>query len=166
MKPRRCTCTVCSMFSVTATDAPQPRAPWNGLNGAFFLCNTNFRMPIINVREFFRSIRYAFRGLRYVYKHEQNFRIQLIAAVAVLLLIPIVGVTAQQAIVLVLVSVLVLVLEVLNTTLEKFVDLLKPRLHYLVEVIKDLMAAAVFLMSLVAVVIGALIFLPYFLPTR
>lgn len=123
-------------------------------------------MPIINVREFFRSIRYACRGLRYVYKQEQNFRIQLVATAVVLLLIPIVGVTAQQAIVLVLVAVLVLVLEVLNTTLEKFVDLLKPRLHYLVEVIKDLMAAAVFLMSLIAAVIGALIFLPYFLTAR
>lgn len=123
-------------------------------------------MPLIKFRAFLRSIRYASRGLCYVYRQEQNFRIQLFAAVLVLLLIPIVGVSAEQAVILVLVVVLVLVLEVLNTALEKFVDLLKPRLHYLVEVIKDLMAAAVFLMSLVAVIIGLLIFVPHLLPAR
>ena len=45
--------------------------------------------------------------------------------------------------------------------LEKFLDLVKPRLHYHVEVIKDVMAAAVLLASFGSVIIGLFIFIPH-----
>lgn len=108
-----------------------------------------------------RSFRYAFKGLRFAYREEQNFRVQLLIAVAAVILMISLPVTVQQAIILVMVIFGVLILELLNTAFERFVDILKPRLHYLVEVIKDVMAAAVFLASLGAVIIGLLIFLPY-----
>ena len=58
---------------------------------------------------------------------------------------------------------MVLTMELLNTALEYFTDLLKPRLHQYVESIKDIMAGAVFLTSACAIVVGLLIFVPYFL---
>lgn len=121
-------------------------------------------MAYFNFRAFLRSLRYAAKGLRYIYQHEQNFRVQLLVAAAVLILMAIVRVTALQAIALSTAIMAVLVLEILNTTVEKFVDIVKPRMHYLVEVIKDLMAAAVVITSIGALIIGLIIFLPYFFP--
>ncbi len=116
----------------------------------------------LNPKTFLRSCRYAMKGLRLAFRHEQNFRLQTLVALLVVALMLAVGVTTQQAIVLMTAIFGVLVLELLNTVVERFIDLLKPRLHYFVEVIKDLMAAAVLLASLGAAIIGFLIFLPYF----
>ena len=68
-----------------------------------------------------------------------------------------------ERIVIVLLITMVLTMELLNTALEYFTDLLKPRLHQYVERIKDIMAGAVLLTSLAAVVVGLLIFVPYFI---
>jgi undecaprenol kinase len=57
----------------------------------------------------------------------------------------------------------VLAMELLNTALEYFTDLLKPRLHHYVLVIKDTMAAAVLITSLGALIIGLIIFIPHFI---
>lgn len=62
-----------------------------------------------------------------------------------------------------LLIVMVLTVEVLNTALERFADLLKPRLHHYVGAIKDIMAAAVLVTSLGALIIGIIILGPYFI---
>ena len=46
---------------------------------------------------------------------------------------------------------------------EKIVDILRPRIHSYVEIIKDMMAAAVLIASIGAAIIGVLIFYPYIL---
>lgn len=119
-------------------------------------------MPF-RIRLFFRSFRFALKGLRYAFQHEQSFRVQTGVAALVLLLMATVRVTIAEALILILVIMGVLTVELLNTTLEKFVDTMKPRIHYSVEIIKDLMAAAVLVMSLGAVIVGLLIFLPHLL---
>jgi diacylglycerol kinase len=73
-------------------------------------------------------------------------------------------VSRVEAAVLILVISSVLVLELLNTVLEKFIDVLKPRVHYFVEIMKDLMAAAVLVASIAAFAIGLVIFLPHLIP--
>ena len=73
-------------------------------------------------------------------------------------------VSLWQAIILILVIASVLVLELINTIFEKMVDILRPRIHYYAEVIKDVMAAAVLVTSIAAVIVGILIFAPYFFP--
>jgi diacylglycerol kinase len=56
----------------------------------------------------------------------------------------------------------VLVLELINSSMERLVDLVKPQLHESARDIKDLMAAAVLMASFFAVLIGLMIFLPSF----
>ena len=73
----------------------------------------------------------------------------------------VVGVTRMEAMILTVVISSVLVLELLNTVLEKFIDVLKPRVHYFIEIMKDLMAAAVLVAAVAAFVVGLFIFLPY-----
>ena len=48
-----------------------------------------------------------------------------------------------------------------NTTIERFLDVLKPRLDIHVKVLKDIMAGVVFLASFGSIVVGVMIFYPY-----
>lgn len=101
------------------------------------------------------------RGLRYVVNHEKNFQNQLTAAFLVTIAMIYFQVTRAEAVVLILVIAGVLVMELFNTVMERVVDILKPRIHPYARLIKDLMAASVLIASLLAIVIGILIFYPY-----
>jgi diacylglycerol kinase len=119
-------------------------------------------MPFLDFRRLIKSFRYALRGFWYVVKGEQNVRIDLLAILVVAVLMVYFEVSLWQAVILVLVMSLVLTLELINTIFEKMVDVLQPRIHHYVEVIKDVMAAAVLVSSIGAIIIGILIFAPYF----
>jgi len=112
-------------------------------------------------RKFIKSLQYASRGLILVFKEEQNFRIQIGAAAVCLILAFIFPLRNLERVALILVMAFVLVLELINSIFERFVDILKPRAHFYVEVVKDVMAAAVLLASLAALIIGLIIFLPH-----
>ncbi|MBP7061150.1 MAG: diacylglycerol kinase [Candidatus Moranbacteria bacterium] len=56
---------------------------------------------------------------------------------------------------------LVLILELVNTALERVMDILKPRVHPYARVVKDVMAGAVFIASCGAFIVGVIIFTPY-----
>jgi len=56
----------------------------------------------------------------------------------------------------------VLVVELVNSMFERVVDILKPRIHPYAQLIKDITAAAVLLASVGAVIVGIIIFWPYF----
>lgn len=115
----------------------------------------------ISFRTLRNSFRYAWKGLVYTFKHEQNFRIQLIASVVVIVLMILLHIKGWEAVALIFVIIAVLILELLNTIIERFIDILKPRLHHYSEIIKDMMAAAVFLAAAGALVVGLIIFYPY-----
>lgn len=106
-------------------------------------------------------MRYAARGLAHVFRSEQNFRIQIAIAVVVLLLMLVFRMNPLDAVAILFVMCAVLVLEILNTVVERFVDILKPRLNTYSQIIKDMMAGAVFLASFGAALVGAIIFYPY-----
>lgn len=115
-----------------------------------------------NIRRFFKSFKYAFRGLKYVFKNEQNFQIDLMAGAFVIALMFIFNIRGWEKVALFLVIFSVLVIELINTIMERVVDILKPRVHPYAQLIKDIMAAAVLLASVGAVIIGFIIFYPYF----
>lgn len=110
---------------------------------------------------FYKSLLYALRGLGYVVHHEPNFRIQLVTAFLVIVAGFAFSISRMEWLVIFLVISSVLVLELLNSAVEILVDLVKPRLHEYVRLVKDIMAAAVLIASIVAVVAGLLIFIPY-----
>lgn len=116
---------------------------------------------MISWRRLITSFADAGRGLKHVYQSEQNFRIQIFFGIAVMAGAIFFQLRSWELIVLVLLVLLVLLVEIFNTAFEKFSDLLKPRLHHYVGVIKDIMAGAVFITSLAALAVGAMIFYPY-----
>lgn len=110
-----------------------------------------------------QSVNNAWRGLAYTFKQEQNFRLQILFGFFVLLFCWIFKIDRRELIIVLFLVFLVLGLELSNTVLEKFLDVIKPRLHYEVKIIKDLAAALVFLTVFGAGIIGLVIFLPYFI---
>ena len=116
---------------------------------------------MIRLKRLFKSFKYALTGLNKVFWEEQNFRLDLIIAILIFWLAVFLKIMVWQFIILVLVIALVLILDIINSIFERFVDLLKPRIHEYVKDIKDMTAAAVFIGALAAIVIGILIFLPY-----
>lgn len=115
-----------------------------------------------NSRQLGKSFKYALRGLVYVFKAEQNFRIQILIALLTVGAIIYFPLSRSENVLLIILIIMVLTMELLNTALERFTDLLKPRLNFYVETIKDIMAAAVFLTALGASIIGLIVLWPHF----
>ena len=108
-----------------------------------------------------KSFGCATNGLTTVFRSEQSFRLQTIAAFFVMVLAYAFRVSHTEIIILFLLVASVLILEIINSIFERVLDAFKPRLHPIVKEAKDMMAAAVLLVSLFALIIGALIFYPY-----
>ena len=118
---------------------------------------------MMTVQRLLQSFYDAGRGVAYVFRKEQNFRLQIFAALIVFGIIIVLPLRSWEVIVLILLIVMVLTMELLNTALENFTDLFKPRVHPHVGVIKDVMAAAVLITAVGALVIGLIIIYPHFL---
>jgi diacylglycerol kinase len=115
---------------------------------------------MIDVSKFARSIRFAWHGIVLLARQEQSFRIQLLAAAAVAVLAAWLGLSRAEIALLSVVISSVLVLELLNSAVERLVDLFKPRIHQYAEEVKDIMAGAVFVSSIGAAVVGVIVFYP------
>lgn len=107
------------------------------------------------------SVQNAARGLNRTIKTEPNLRWQLVAVLTVVLLGLAVQLTRGEWALVVIVCGLVLTLELINTAVEKTLDIVKPRFDEHVGSVKDIMAGAVLLVSLVSLIIGFLIFWPH-----
>ena len=116
---------------------------------------------MVVLTRFFRSVRHAWHGVLSVYRTEQNFRIQWVCALAANVCAQMFPLATEQRLIILVVSVSVLVLELLNSAVERLLDLLKPRLNDYAGEVKDVMAGAVLLTSFLALAVGASIFWPY-----
>ena len=112
---------------------------------------------MIEITRLFRSFKNAFRGLLSVIEKEQNFRIHVVAALLAIFFGLYFNIYLWQWCLIVL----VMILELLNTTFERLVDMLKPRLHEYVKDIKDMMSAVVLIAAIASVIIALIIFVPY-----
>lgn len=113
-----------------------------------------------HIKKLVHSIYYAWRGVRYIFLHEQNFRIQIGITLALVIIMFFLPLTRSEIIILLCLAMFVLVLEIINSAMEKFIDVVKPRLTYQAEIIKDMLAAMVLIAATVSAVVGILILLP------
>jgi undecaprenol kinase len=108
---------------------------------------------------FKNSFRFAFAGLKYALLHERNMQIHVVVTVVVMVLALLLSVPTLQMLVLLVVIGVVLALELVNTAMEHVVDLVTDDFYPLAKAAKDLSAAAVLVFSMIAAVIGIMIFL-------
>ena len=115
----------------------------------------------MGLRRLKQSFANAGMGLWQVVREEQSFRIQLVFTAIVVVLMLVFPLSALERLILVMVIISVLVLEIINSIFERIVDVYKPRLNPYVRDIKDMMAAAVLIVSIGATIIGLMIFVPH-----
>lgn len=113
------------------------------------------------MRRLLRSLTHAGKGILFTLRNERNFQVEITVALLVLLFMVWLPITSLEQLVLILAIVLVLSLELVNTAVERVMDILKPRVHPYARVVKDVMAGAVFVVSFGALILGLVIFLPY-----
>ncbi|MEH6552144.1 MAG: diacylglycerol kinase [Pseudomonadales bacterium] len=100
---------------------------------------------------------YSFKGLAAAWKCEEAFRMEIVLFV---LLVPTafwLGRSLVEQIVLILVCVLVIVAELINTALESVVDRISHQLHPLSGQAKDLGSAIVFVATLTTITVWGLV---------
>lgn len=112
---------------------------------------------------FVSSFRYAFSGIIYALVTERHMKIHSLIACLVIISGFYFGITKIEWLILLLTIVVVISLEMVNTAIEKVVDLVTDEYHQLAKYAKDVAAGAVLVAAIFAVVIGCIIFVPYVL---
>jgi len=107
-----------------------------------------------------QSFQFAFDGFRFALQTQRNLRIQLVVAIIVITLSTFLSMNNIEWAILFLLIALVIVAEILNTAIEKTIDLIVAEYNPLAKTVKDLSAAAVLFIALTAVGVGLLIYLP------
>ncbi|TAK88860.1 diacylglycerol kinase family protein [Patescibacteria group bacterium] len=110
---------------------------------------------------FLRSLRTAFSGLVHVVRVERNARFHLVIAVLALLLAVALNVSNAELAAIFFAIIIVFVSEVVNTAIEKILDLIEPNHNQQVRIIKDIAAGAVLVAAVGAAAIGVAVFGPY-----
>jgi len=108
-----------------------------------------------------KSFAVAFQGIWTLIRNERNFRFHLLASVTVIIAGFFFKIEKTEWLIIFLSIGLVLSVEALNTSIEYICDLVSPDYNPMVKKIKDVSAAAVLLVAIIAVIIGCIIFIPY-----
>ena len=106
------------------------------------------------------SFGYALAGIAHTLRYSKNARIQALATVIVCLFGFWLEISRVEWALIVLILGLNWFAELVNTAIEAAVNLASPDFHPMAQVAKDVAAGSVLLLTLVAVIIGLLIFLP------
>lgn len=112
-------------------------------------------------KDFCKSLRHALRGFKYMTLRERNFRLELIAGIAVFAVAYWIGVEKWELVSLTFIIFIVLILEAINTLVERLINIFNPRVHPYAKMLKDVTASIVLIGSIGAIVIGVIIFWPY-----
>ena len=115
---------------------------------------------VFSPKKFFKSFGYALNGLKQALKLGQNLKVQLFAAIIAIILACFLHCSVVEFVAILLCIGAVLSLEIINTAIEECCNFISPQYHNKIKLIKDLSAAAVLVMSLIALIVGAVIFLP------
>jgi undecaprenol kinase len=103
----------------------------------------------------------AWEGIKAAIKEEEHMRVHIALAVVVIAAAAVVGISKWEWLILLLTIGSVITLELVNTAIERVVNLVTADFHPLAKAAKDIAAAAVLFAAIVAVIIGTIIFLPY-----
>jgi diacylglycerol kinase (ATP) len=117
---------------------------------------------ISDMKNRFRSLKYAFRGIGTLLATQMNARIHLFALIFVITTGFLVDLDSGEWALVTLAVAMVLSAEAMNSALEFLANHTAPEWHDSIQKAKDLAAASVLLAAAGALVIGLLVFIPHF----
>jgi diacylglycerol kinase len=107
-----------------------------------------------------KTFKNALSGCWYAFTTQKNFIIHFIISLIVLLLALWLQVSYERFLFLVLAVFLGFTVEMVNTTVEKLVDLITEKYHPMAKIVKDLSAGVMLIVSVGIAVIGFLVIFP------
>jgi len=110
-----------------------------------------------------KSVRYAFKGMLILVRTESSIKIQVFIAIVVTIAGFVFDISHTEWMIQIAMIGLVMSIEGINTAIEYLADFVHPHHNEKIGLIKDVAAGAVFIASIVAVVIAGIIYLPKFL---
>ena len=111
-------------------------------------------------KNFFQSLKNALNGIKFVWKYGSNIKVQVVFVILAIILGLILKISLTEFAILVLTIFIVLICEVLNTAIEKVVDLYTLEYNEIAKIVKDVAAGAVTISAVMSVIIGIILFLP------
>jgi diacylglycerol kinase len=106
------------------------------------------------------SFKYAICGIIYVVKTQQNMKIHLLISLLVIIFSYIIKINQYEWIALIITISIVLMMETINTAIEKTIDLITEDYNINAKIAKDTAAGAVLIVAIMAIGVGCLIFIP------
>jgi|SRR3954465_5359943 undecaprenol kinase len=107
-----------------------------------------------------RSFSFAIAGILHAVRNERNMKIHTVVAAIVILLGMLYRLSAIEWMFIVFAIGGIFSLELMNTAIERVVDLVTKDFQLLAKQAKDVAAGAVFIYAILSVVIGCIIFFP------
>ena len=120
-------------------------------------------IKVTGFARFKKSFGYSIDGLKYAYKYEQSMLIHIFATILAITLGLICQITLIEWCMVFIAIGIVLAGELINTAIEAVVDLVTLEIHPLAKIAKDCGSAATFVMSVIAAIIGCLVYIPHFI---
>lgn len=108
-----------------------------------------------------RSFVFAFNGIRLFIQKEHNAWIHLLATLVALSTGLLLGIRSMEWVAITFAIGLVWVTEMLNTCLERAMDIISLEKNEKIRFVKDMAAGAVLIASIIALIVASFIFLPY-----
>lgn len=117
-----------------------------------------------SIKSRINSFIYAFNGIKSLFRTEQNAWIHLIAASLAIFLGIMFKINYREWGLVAIAIGTVFVAEIFNTAIELLTDMISPEINEKAKKVKDLAAGGVLIASVMAAIIGMIIFLPRFIP--
>ena len=114
----------------------------------------------LNMKKFLKSVTFAVEGVKQFFSCDRNGKIQIIIGITAIALGFTVSLPSFQWLLVLFCIGLVISLEMINSAIEKYCDLVTTDFHPGIKTIKDVAAGAVLVASIMSLIVGLLIFIP------
>lgn len=120
-------------------------------------------MNIMDFKKLKKSFGFALAGIDYALNSDQNLVVHFIMSFLVIIVSIFLKITSFEMAILGLTILLVITTEMLNTSIEKAIDLVTKEHRTDAKIAKDVASGMVLITALGSILIGILIFLPHIL---
>jgi len=107
------------------------------------------------------SFKYAYQGIKTAFFEEPNLKVHILLASLALVMGVLFGISKMEWLAVFLTIGVVVSVELTNTAIEEVVNSFTDQVHPAAKKAKDVAAGAVLVVSVLAVIIGSIVFLPY-----
>ncbi len=111
-------------------------------------------------KSFKKSIGYCLNGLSYAISNEKNLKREIALGIIALIAGVLLKISKTEFLIVIVMISLVLTTEIINTAIERCVDLYTTKYNEMARIAKDVSAGAVLVMAFFALVVGIIIFVP------